>query len=314
MSYFYTVTPQQLDASGTPYAGGYIYFGEPNVDPKNNPKTVWLNAALTIPAENPQLLDSRGVPSQGTIYMADDGEQYSILIEDALGNQIDNIPDAIGVTAPVNLDNVPPTTINDTATISGTTDAKVIIDSGVSTGSEGTLEYQEGGVAQWGLTRNAIIDDGSLSVGRVGGTFAPDTPLRLPYDGGAILSWRGTDRLTLTATGVRVGGDIEGTRQVLIAGGTFLHNGTAVGDTFGITSALPSGVAGTYNVILDFFPVAEADLLVNTSAELADAEMLTRGVGAGQGSGVVNVYTTVNGGARADATSFSVAVFDLGIV
>lgn len=313
MSIYFNVNPQHQDASGSAYAGGALYFGDPNVDPKNNPKTVYLDEALTIPAENPQMLNDRGVPNQGTIYLQDSPERYSVLLEDAGGNQIFNVPDTTGVNLPVDLGNLPSVTVTGgTITVSSDTDAQVVIDSGVATTTEGSLEYRENGVLQWEWVRKALIDGGAILLRRLTGTSAPDEPIEFPRAGGFIARWLGAIRLQITATGVAIKGLIENNKQVVVAAGTFLHNGTPVGETLGITSAGSTGT-GEYTVILDFFPALEVDLQVYTSAELASAEMNTRGAGGAPGSGTVLVYTSAGDtNARTNSTSFTVIVWDMG--
>jgi len=309
MSYFYNPLPQFENANGVPFAGGLMYFGEPNVDPKDNPKTIWLNADLTAPASNPQPLNSAGIAQQGTLYL-NDGEEYSFLLEDADGNQISNLPSIVGVNLPSNLDEVPAVIVEDSVTIRGLTDAELVIDSGVSPGAEGIIDFQESTTSQWRWIREAIVDGGALILVNV--TQALARVMEVLPDGVLFLRYLGNDRITLDALGMKFTGFIGGNKQVLAAGGTFLNDGTPVGETLGITSITNTGT-GEYTVTLDFFPLAEVDLLVNTSAELAGEAQITRGVGGSNGSGEVLVFTyNGNNVAPTDATSFTVSVFDLG--
>ena len=314
MSFFYSVSPAFQDKDGVPFSGGLLYYGEPNVDPIQNPKNIFLDAALTVPAANPQILDVRGVASQGVIYMEDGGSLYSILLEDALGNQIFNIPSAVGVGVSADLENLPAVTIVDSITVKSTTTAQVVINSGVATGAEGKLEFQESEVPQWKLLRKAIVDGGAIILRRLSGAGSPDEPIEFPFAGGFLFRMLGVTRIKSSITGTGIFGPIENAKQVLVAGGTFLHDGTPQGETLGISGFAAVGPAGEYVVTLDFFPVDEADLEVQTSAELAGVEMVTRGDGGGFGTGTVLVFSSVNGGARTNATSVTVQVFDLGRV
>jgi hypothetical protein len=45
--------PLFTDADGTPLENGYVYIGQPYLDPQTNPITVYWDAALTIPAAQP---------------------------------------------------------------------------------------------------------------------------------------------------------------------------------------------------------------------------------------------------------------------
>jgi hypothetical protein len=310
MAFMYNVSPQFLDATGTPYAGGKLYFGEPNVDPIQNPQTIYLDEALTVEADNPQTLDARGVPAQGSIYMLGGASKYSVMLIDANGNQVFNVPNAIGVTLSADLNNIPAITVIDTITVTSATSANVVINSGVAADSEGSTDYQEGGILQWQWVRKAIIDGGAMLLRRVTGAGSPDEPLEFPVVGGLIAKWLGTDRIRVESDGVAILGAIKNTNQVLIAGGTYLHSGAAVGVTEGISSAGNTGT-GEYTVILDFTPTDEANLLVEASAYDATGLMLARGVGGGT-PGTVIVYTGPTNAALADATSFTVSVFDLG--
>ena len=312
MSIFFNVTPQFLSQSGDPFAGGVLYFGEPNVDPVANPKAIYLDEELTVEAANPQALNARGVPSQGTIYLADSPAKYSLLVLDANGNQIANVPSFIGVPIASDLNNLPPVTINDSVTVVGVTDATVIIDSGVSSGAEGALDYRESGVSQWRWLRQAIIDGGAMILRRVAGAGSPDEPVEYPVAGGVILRWLGTIRLQITNLGVSIPAAITDNKQVLVAAGTFLNDGTPVGENFGISGVTNAGT-GDYTVTLDFFPVAEVNLSAESNAELSGVTQISRAVGGANASGTVKVYTNNGGtGALENCTSFSVQVFDLG--
>lgn len=306
MSFFYNITPAFTDITGVPFEGGQMFFGDPNVDPKNNPKNIFLDEALSIPADNPQTLDSRGVCAQGTIYMEDDASQYSILLEDVLGNQIFNVPAAVGVSLGQDLSTLPPVTILGSATIFSNTTAELNLDSGVPTGEEGQLNFKEAGILQWQWLRQAIIDGGAILLRRVVGVSSPDEPLEFPLVGGMIARWLGTDRIRVESDGVAILGLLKNNPQVLVAAGTYLAAGTAVGNNFGVIGS--AGSSGAFTVTLDFFPVAEVDLQVVVCAEVGDAPLLAWGEGGANGTGTVLIKTD------ATATSFTFLVFDMGRV
>ena len=95
-----TVTnPYELftDIDGTPLEAGYIYIGEPNLDPITNPVAVYWDFDLTIPASQPiRTID--GYPSYsgtpGTLYTADD---YSIIIKTKRGTRVLSSPSGVVV-------------------------------------------------------------------------------------------------------------------------------------------------------------------------------------------------------------------------
>ena len=312
MSIFFNPLPQFENQNGVPYAGGNLYFGDPNVDPTQNPKTVYLDEANTIPASNPQPLNALGQPEQGTLYLVN-GQKYSFLLEDSQGNQIANVPEIIGVQQPADPTEVPPVIIQDSLTVTGEDDATIIINSGVSPGDEGTLDYQENGVSVWQWVREAIIDGGNLFLSNVLQGSVKD--IEFFSSGGWAGRFLGADRIVLDNDGMQLKGELKNNKQVLAASGTFTAAGVAVGQTFGITSAGPvaGSPTGEYEVVLDFFPSDEADLSAQSDAENGGSDMITRATGGPTGFGTVLVFTSNGGtGARENCTSFSVQVFDLG--
>lgn len=307
MSFFYSPLPQFVDPNGEPFAGGNIYFGEPDVEPKDNPKAIWLNAGLTAPAANPQPLNTSGSPSQGTIYM-NTGETYSWLLEDADGNQIENISSIIGTSLPADLNNIPAITINDSITIVGLTDSNVIIDSGVSPGATGDIEYQESTAAQWRWRRESIVDGGALVLQNVVQALARVIEV-LPA-GGLFLRYLGNERIELHATGMKLTGDITGAKQILVAGGTWLHDGSPQGIIIGMLTSIAVG-DGEYTITLADFPAAEVDLIVNVVAHVAGVPYEAWGVGGANGSRTVDIRTALNN-VPANVTDFTVQIFDAG--
>ena len=243
--------------------------------------------------------------------MEDGAVQYSILLVDVLGNQIFNIPNAIGVNLPVDLNQLPPVTIIDEATILGNTDASLIINSGVATGSKGAVEYQEGGVSQWLWLRQAIVDGGAMILRRLAGSGQPDDPIEFPYVGGMIARWLGTDRIRVEADGVAILGLLKNNPQALVAGGTFLHAGGAVGLNFGIDAGAFTGNTGEYTITLDFVPSAASNLVVGVVAELSNVPIAAWGEGGGLTS-TIDIKTGPSG-ALANVTSYTVLAFDMGL-
>jgi len=86
-------------AGGKIVAGGSVLFGQPNVKPdEDNPSTlkaVYLDAALTQPAQNPQGLSSDGVFDQsdnGVLFGSSD-TVYSIVIKGANNKELSYIPE-----------------------------------------------------------------------------------------------------------------------------------------------------------------------------------------------------------------------------
>jgi len=81
-----TITPnQQFFVDGKPNAGGYLYYGVANQDPKLNPLPIFSDEGLTDPIQNPQRIDDQGF-SEKPVYLAE--SQYSFLVEDINNNQV----------------------------------------------------------------------------------------------------------------------------------------------------------------------------------------------------------------------------------
>lgn len=312
MSLFWNCFPQFEDANGEPFLNGKIYFGEPNQDPKTNPKTIYLNDEFTAPASNPQPLNSRGVPSEGQLYMVD-GEYYSVLLEDAQGNFVAQAQQVSGVYLPASFAAVPPVTVIDQLEVESTTTAEVLIDSGVVPNAVGRVLFQEVGASQFAIERKAIVDGGALLVTNLSAGGVDE--VEFPLTGGFIARFQGVERLRTTSDGVDITGDIGKSPQVPIAYGTFTAAGVPVGLTTGIASAGPAAGSppGEYEIVLSEPPTDENNLNVMVQAELAGAEMNSRGTGGPLLSGTALIFTS-NGdtNARANCTTFTVFVFDAG--
>lgn len=85
MTILVNVNIQFVDESGKPFAAGLYYFGDPDVDPVANPKSVFSDPALSIALPNPQVLDARGAFQQPIYRPSSD---YSHKLDDVLANQI----------------------------------------------------------------------------------------------------------------------------------------------------------------------------------------------------------------------------------
>ena len=92
--------PVFQDRDGQPLDNGYVWIGEPNLNPQTNPVVAYYDAALTIVAAQPLrtingYISNSGTPAQ--VYV--DGVNFSILVQDSKGTMIYNFPDGTG--APV---------------------------------------------------------------------------------------------------------------------------------------------------------------------------------------------------------------------
>jgi hypothetical protein len=84
---------------GQPLENGYVWIGEPNLNPQTNPVVAYFDAALTIPAPQPLrtlngYVSRAGTPAQ--IYV--DGVNFSILVQDSKGSMVYNFSDGKGIS------------------------------------------------------------------------------------------------------------------------------------------------------------------------------------------------------------------------
>lgn len=84
---------------GQPLENGYIWIGEPNLNPQTNPVVAYYDAALTIVAPQPLrtlngYVSRAGTPAQ--IYV--DAVNFSILVQDSKGSMVYNFPDGSGIS------------------------------------------------------------------------------------------------------------------------------------------------------------------------------------------------------------------------
>jgi hypothetical protein len=112
---------------GKPIAGGYVYYGEGNQDPKLNPITIYSDENFTVPISQPQRTNSQGI-IENPVFIVE--QEYSYLVEDSLFNQILLVSalNPLGFVPPVTenmdmngftFDNVPDATENDQPTTLG---------------------------------------------------------------------------------------------------------------------------------------------------------------------------------------------------
>lgn len=100
------------DLKGDALDEGYIWIGQPNKNPQSFPVTVYLDAALTIPAAQP-LRTNAGYIVRGNsptfLYI---GGNYSVLVQDKKHRQVFYVPDVLltGASAAVSLNDLSNTT------------------------------------------------------------------------------------------------------------------------------------------------------------------------------------------------------------
>lgn len=90
--------PVFQDRDGQPLDNGYVWIGEPNLNPQTNPVVAYFDKDLTIPAAQPLrtingYVSNAGTPAQ--IYV--DGVNFSILVQDRKGTMVYNFPLGSGV-------------------------------------------------------------------------------------------------------------------------------------------------------------------------------------------------------------------------
>jgi hypothetical protein len=92
--------PVFQDRDGQPLDNGYVWIGQPNLNPQINPVVVYFDEALTIQAAQPLrtingYISNSGTPAQ--VYV--DGVDFSILVQDSKGTMVYNFPEATGIGA-----------------------------------------------------------------------------------------------------------------------------------------------------------------------------------------------------------------------
>lgn len=81
------------DTAGDALDGGYIYIGQPNLDPRLYPVTVYYDEALTVPAAQPLRTASGYIARNGSPSFLFINGNYSILVQDSRHRQIYYVPD-----------------------------------------------------------------------------------------------------------------------------------------------------------------------------------------------------------------------------
>lgn len=92
--------PVFAGTDGQPLDNGYIWIGEPNLNPQTNPVVAYYDAALTIVAPQPLrtlngYVSRSGTPAQ--VYI--DGVNFSILVQNSKGSMVYNFPDGSGISS-----------------------------------------------------------------------------------------------------------------------------------------------------------------------------------------------------------------------
>lgn len=77
-----------LDTNGDALDAGFVYFGQPNLDPVTNPITVYWDAALTIPAAQPIRTLAGYASRSGARAQVYVSQAYSMLVRNRLGVQV----------------------------------------------------------------------------------------------------------------------------------------------------------------------------------------------------------------------------------
>jgi hypothetical protein len=92
--------PLFTDADGTPLENGYVYIGQPYLDPQTNPITVYWDAALTIPAAQPLRTLNGYFVYDGSPANAYIGSDYSMRVANKNNSFIYSFPSASAPTIP----------------------------------------------------------------------------------------------------------------------------------------------------------------------------------------------------------------------
>jgi len=90
------------DRDGQPLENGYVWIGEPNLNPQTNPVVAYYDEALTIVAAQPLrtlngYISRAGSPAQ--VYV--NGVDFSILVQDSKGSMVYNFPEGNDLNAAV---------------------------------------------------------------------------------------------------------------------------------------------------------------------------------------------------------------------
>lgn len=183
MSQYLNPFPQHSDIDGNPNAFYKVYFGEPDQDPKTNPKVPFSDKSLQNALDATQTLNSTGAYAQD-IFL--DGA-YSVRIETPLGSLWRETPSFEGVASSLLVDNFTVTSMIADAALSlgdfvstvgyfavdaaggntyeivaggtGTDDGGTFIDLDNGLQAEGLFPLGVLSVKQWGATGDGSTDD-----------------------------------------------------------------------------------------------------------------------------------------------------------
>jgi len=207
------------DVDGDPLEDGYVYIGEPNLNPETNPINTYWDIALTVPAAQPirtigGYLSQSGAP--GAIYVQGD---YSITVRDKKTALVYTSPVGTGVLSSINslvqvsdLVGYTPATDNTTVDVLG---YYAVNDGG-------------GGLFNWDSSINkntgngGTIVDPSVSLANQGTGVGSGCWMR-QFDGALDVKWFGakgdgsTDDTTAINTAITTG-------EIYIPEGTFLSD------------------------------------------------------------------------------------------
>ena len=90
--------PVFQDRNGQPLENGYVWIGEPNLNPQTNPVVAYYDEALTITAAQPLRTLNGYISRAGTparVYI--NRLNFSLLVQDSKGTMVYNFPDATGM-------------------------------------------------------------------------------------------------------------------------------------------------------------------------------------------------------------------------
>lgn len=87
--------PFFTDLSGAPLSGGRVYIGQPNTDPRQNPVSVYYDAAQSVPALQPIGTITGRLARGGQAAEIFVNPPYSLYVTDQMGNQMLSLPNVV---------------------------------------------------------------------------------------------------------------------------------------------------------------------------------------------------------------------------